>query len=172
MFHFVNNTSNKTPEHLLCSDLTWTPFFNFLLWKLAFWCFVFSPGHPEHPEHTRTPPNPPQKNTFCVLMTPEHPLCSILKFYFKIESWTPFVFNFETYTFSMRSEHLLCSDLTWIPFFNFLVWKLAVRCFVLSPGHPEHPEHSRTPQIPLKRTPFEFWWHQNTLCVPFWNLYF
>ena len=128
---------------------------------------------PRTPRTHLNTPNPPQKNTFCVLMTQEHLLCSILKFYFLIETWTPFVFHFENNTSNKTPEHLLCSDLTRTPFFNFLLWKLAVWYIVFSPGHPEHPEHTRTPQIPFNRkgcsgqirTQKVFWSHARSICL-------
>ena len=161
-----------TPEHSLCSILrlillawdqntfcVWiwpeNPFLVFYYGHLQFDASFFHPDTPNtknKPEHPKSP-------------SKEHLLCSD-------DTRTPFVFHFETYTSSMTLEHPLCSDLTWTPFFNFLLWKLAFWCFVFSPGHPEHPEHTRTPKIFFHRTPFVFWWHKNTLCVPFWNLYF
>ena len=96
------------------------------------------------------------------------------------------VFLIKSYTNGNTDEHPLCSILRHI----LLAWDQNTFCVRIWPEHPFfifyyenlpfdtsffHPDTQNTrntpehPQIPLKRVPFVFWWHQNTLCVPFWN---
>ena len=132
MFHFVTYTSNKRSEHPLCSILK----IILLTRHLNTFCV---PIWPEHPFLIFYYENLPfdasffHPDTLNTQNTPEHPKSpSIEHLLCSDDTRTPFVFHFETYTSSMRSEHPLCSILKII----LLTRHLNTFCVLTWPAHP------------------------------------